>query len=468
MLASSRGRVDLVENAERTRFVLEDRHQQPDRRQRFLAAGEQRDILEPLPGGRCHDFDARLTRVLGLDEPHFADSAAEQRGEHSPEVDVDLFERLVELFPRDRVDFVDRFLGVADRVQQVLPLGVEKLVALLRLFVLLQGKHVHRAEGSDLRFQVLVEVFGFGQLLRSALPEVRRELGERTLQLAPAGFVLVLDVGVQLDEPQLGGGAAFANRLELFSVLLQLVFHGSFFVAARLDVVGALGRLAFQFALAGGVPPDACLEFLVLREQAFSLRGPVGYLPGHALPPFAFFPRLFPGPVQRDERRFPALLQRGQLGPQHGLLLGEPGAGLPGFFHLSGKLADGRLGRDALLFAFLAGPHLFDTAGLCLVVLLAQSLRIGLGDRHRPFGPIDLTAQLPHFLFDGEDFSLGALQSGLDRFQLRALRGKLALLSFQGGRGRLELLLPLGEARVPSRAARASGPVAPRSTSCRR
>ena len=51
-------------------------------------------------------------------------------------------------------------------------------------------------------------------------------------------------------------------------------------------------------------------------------------------------------------------------------------------------------------------------------------------------------------MFDGKDLFFGALQARLNRFQLSGLGGKLTLLFFQGGCGRLKLRLQLSQTRI--------------------
>jgi hypothetical protein len=63
-------RLDFVEEIERARPREEEREQERDRAQRFLASREQRETRDPLSGGPELDLDARLAALLvGLDEP---------------------------------------------------------------------------------------------------------------------------------------------------------------------------------------------------------------------------------------------------------------------------------------------------------------------------------------------------------------------------------------------------------------
>ena len=72
-------RIDLVQQAERARPVLEDAEHQRHRRQRLLAAREQLHVLQPLARRLRDDVDAALERGRSrrADEPRTA--AAEER-----------------------------------------------------------------------------------------------------------------------------------------------------------------------------------------------------------------------------------------------------------------------------------------------------------------------------------------------------------------------------------------------------
>ena len=96
-----------------------------------------------------------LTFVF-VGEAHLARTAAEQRLERLLEVLVDGFERLRESVLREFVDLLNRLLGVADRIEQILPLRGQEVVPLLRLLELLQRRRIHRAQVFDLRPGLLV------------------------------------------------------------------------------------------------------------------------------------------------------------------------------------------------------------------------------------------------------------------------------------------------------------------------
>src|SRR5205085_10599384 len=89
----------LVEHAERTGPEVEDREEQREPRERSLAAGHQRDGLQPLAARLCHQLDAGVERIavlLGFDEPELRAATLEEPPEDLAEVPVDLLERLRE------------------------------------------------------------------------------------------------------------------------------------------------------------------------------------------------------------------------------------------------------------------------------------------------------------------------------------------------------------------------------------
>ena len=89
-------------------------------------------------------------RFVLVGEAHLAEAAAEERLEHLAEVGVDGFEGLAEALARFDVDFLDGLFGVADGIEQVLALGVQEVVALLRFLEFLQG--LRRSPDPALRF----------------------------------------------------------------------------------------------------------------------------------------------------------------------------------------------------------------------------------------------------------------------------------------------------------------------------
>ena len=92
-----------------------------------------------LAGGRGHDVDAAFGQVGFVGQAHFALAAAEQGLEHAAEVVVDGVEGVLEAAAGFGVEFLDGFFGVADGIEQVLPLGVEEFVALLGFLDILRA-----------------------------------------------------------------------------------------------------------------------------------------------------------------------------------------------------------------------------------------------------------------------------------------------------------------------------------------
>ena len=124
--------IDFVEDAEGRGLELEDSDQQRQRGESLFSAGEQQDVLQLLARRRGDDVDAALVGVLRVGELHEGLAAAEELGEGDGEVFVDDLEGLVELQAGDVVDLLDGGLRVLDGVEQVLALGFEEAVALVR------------------------------------------------------------------------------------------------------------------------------------------------------------------------------------------------------------------------------------------------------------------------------------------------------------------------------------------------
>ncbi len=71
-------RVHLVEHADRRGVRQEHREDQRERRQRLLAAGEQRQHLRLLAGRAAEDFEAAFQRIVALDKLKLRLAAGEQ------------------------------------------------------------------------------------------------------------------------------------------------------------------------------------------------------------------------------------------------------------------------------------------------------------------------------------------------------------------------------------------------------
>ena len=69
-------------------------------------------------------------RLVFVGQAHLARAAAEQRLERLAEILVDALEGLGELLARYHVDIRDGLLGIADGIQQILPLHAQEFLAL--------------------------------------------------------------------------------------------------------------------------------------------------------------------------------------------------------------------------------------------------------------------------------------------------------------------------------------------------
>src|SRR5262245_40472666 len=139
-------RVDLVEQAERARLVLEHAEHQRDGGERLLAAREELHALQALAGRLRDDLDAALERIALVEQREAGAAAAEQRAEHLLEVLVDGGERLAEALAGRLVDALDRFARLRDRLDEILALRRQERVARLELVELLDRHHVDRPE----------------------------------------------------------------------------------------------------------------------------------------------------------------------------------------------------------------------------------------------------------------------------------------------------------------------------------
>jgi len=76
---------------------------------------------------------------------------------------IDEFESFGEPLARFRIDFMDRLLGIANGVEQILALRIQEVVPLLGFFKLLHSLSVHRAQRFNPRPHVLVALLRFRQ-----------------------------------------------------------------------------------------------------------------------------------------------------------------------------------------------------------------------------------------------------------------------------------------------------------------
>ena len=72
--------------------------------------------------------------------------AAKQQLEHVLEVRVDRMERFPKALTRFAVDFLNRLLGIANRIQQILLAVPSESLAVVRFFILFQRRRIHRAQ----------------------------------------------------------------------------------------------------------------------------------------------------------------------------------------------------------------------------------------------------------------------------------------------------------------------------------
>ncbi len=141
-------RVDLVQQEEGDGAVEEDGEDERDRRHGFLAAGEERDALGPLPGDPDFDVDTRFEEVVLVGQAEFRAAAGEEAGEDLLEALVDPFEGLRKPFPGDGVDPCDGRLKGRKRGVEIGDLGGEEFVTGLQLLMFVQGQEVDLAEGT--------------------------------------------------------------------------------------------------------------------------------------------------------------------------------------------------------------------------------------------------------------------------------------------------------------------------------
>ena len=97
------------------------------------------------------------------------------------EIGVDGLEGLGEFLARNLVDLLDGLLGVANGIDQVLPLRAQEILALLRFLELLHGRRVHRSQRLDAVAHFGGRLLGFGDGVR------RREPGRRPAARSSTG-----------------------------------------------------------------------------------------------------------------------------------------------------------------------------------------------------------------------------------------------------------------------------------------
>ena len=138
--------LDLVEDVERARARLEERHQEGHRHQRALSAGEQREPLDLLARGPGLDLDAGGEHVRGVGEHQPALPAGEEPRERRVEGLLDVGVGLAEDLLDPVVHVLDDLEEVLAGAAQVVELLGEELVTLLQRRELLQRQRVDLAQ----------------------------------------------------------------------------------------------------------------------------------------------------------------------------------------------------------------------------------------------------------------------------------------------------------------------------------
>src|SRR6185369_13882487 len=122
-------RVHFVQQTERRGVQVEDGEHQCHGGQRLLAAGELRDRAVALAGWARHDGNAGRQHVLAS-EFEVGMTTAEQPREFFLQAVVDLLKRSFEAGARLPVDLAHGLFERIERISEVFPLRVEKLLAL--------------------------------------------------------------------------------------------------------------------------------------------------------------------------------------------------------------------------------------------------------------------------------------------------------------------------------------------------
>src|SRR5581483_1436939 len=169
-------RFHLVQQVERARPREEQREEERDRAERLLAARQERQPGDALPGRPELDLDPRLLALLAvLRHPQPALPAREERRRHLVEVPLDRGERLGEA-RLDRVrQVVPELLELGEALLEVVALGGQLLQPRLLRLVLLLRKRVDLAEllppalVPDELLGELVAVVALGRLRRRRL-----------------------------------------------------------------------------------------------------------------------------------------------------------------------------------------------------------------------------------------------------------------------------------------------------------
>ena len=116
--------------------------------------------------------------------------------------------------------------GVADGIEQVLPLGVQEVVALLRFLEFFERLRIHRAQRFDARLHFLILLLGFFQtrFIQNRL-FARGKLFQGRVELLAAGFVQVFQLGLFLHQLQFDLRSVFLRGLDVNAQLLERFFQ---------------------------------------------------------------------------------------------------------------------------------------------------------------------------------------------------------------------------------------------------
>src|SRR5438094_903423 len=215
-------RIDLVEEAEGARLVLEHAEHQRDGGQRLLAAREQLDALQPLAGWLRDDLDAALERIGFVEQRQPGAAATEQRAERLLKIAIDGEERFRETLTRRFVDPPDRFARLRDRFDEIVALRRQEPVALVELVELLDRHHVHRTEPLDPAPQRCDRLLGAHRALLRDRDRIFRDV---RLQPDITRRVLVL-VDRLLGAQSRGVRNGLPRRFELLDLAEHLVERG--------------------------------------------------------------------------------------------------------------------------------------------------------------------------------------------------------------------------------------------------
>ena len=124
-------------------------------------------------------------------------------------------EGFLEPAARFGVQLLNRLFGVADGIEQVLPLRVQEVVALLGFLKFFERLRIHGAQRLDLRADFLIALLRLPprRLRRARRLRADAHLGRGGVQLLAAGFIQVFQIGLFLDQLQLDLRALFLRGL---------------------------------------------------------------------------------------------------------------------------------------------------------------------------------------------------------------------------------------------------------------